>query len=142
MQRIAELSIEYGKYENEIDKSQKIGTLKEEKRVATKFFKNKEAEFFLLEEGNEVVGFVSISVDKRGKSKRGIFHTIFIEKNYRGKGEGTQLLNHAISYLKDKGCSSVRSHVFPKNKRSLKLYKKMGFKVEKSTGFSISKATK
>lgn len=141
IQRIAELGIEYGNYEHNLDKSQKVGSLTEEKKIATKFFKNKEVEWFVLVEDN-IVGFVSVSIDIRGNTKIGVFHTIFIEEPFRGKGIGKKLLKYAFEYLKSKGCSSVRSHVFPKNKRSLKLYRKLGFHVEKNTGYTIRKELK
>jgi len=137
--RIAELGVEYGKYEHKLDKNQKIGSLKEEKRLATLFFKNKEVEWFLLDNGGKVLGFSAVSVDKRGRTKRGVLHTIFIEKDARGKGEGTKLLHHALNYLKKKGCISVKSKIFSKNKVSLRLHKRLGFKAEKNTGYSISK---
>lgn len=139
MPRIAELSVEYSKYENHIDKNQKVKSLKEEKEIAINFFKNNEVEWFLLEENKNIVGFVSVSIDRRGKKKRGVFHTVFIEEEYRGRGGGKKLLNYAFDYLKKKGCYLVRSLVFPKNKRALELYKKIGFSIQKMEGFSIQK---
>jgi N-acetylglutamate synthase-like GNAT family acetyltransferase len=106
MQRIAELSHEYGRYEKRLDKKQKIEPIKEEKETATKFFKKNEVIWFLLEEDKKVIGFVSVSIDKRGKTKIGVFHTIFIEEKYRGNSEGTKLLNFAFNYLKNKGITA------------------------------------
>lgn len=137
IQRIAELGIEYGKYEHSLDSSVKIDTLNEEKRMTLKFFKDKEIEWFVLEDDSKVVGFVSLSVERRAKVKRAVFHTIFVEKEYRGKGEGTRLLKHALDYLKKKGCVSIRSFAYPKNKKAAEYYKKLGFDV--SLGYYLSK---
>jgi len=138
--RIAELCIEYGRYEHELDKNQGIGTFDEEKKITLKFFKSKEYEWFLLDDNGKVVGFISLAIEKRGKTKRGLFSTIFIEKEYRGKGWGTKLLNHALDYLKKKGCTSVRSFGYPNNKASADFYRKLGFDV--SLGYYISKRLK
>ena len=139
---IAKLGIEYGKYESKLDKSYKIGSFIQEKKIVKKFFETKEVQWFLVQDSKEIYGFVAFSIDKRGNLKKGVLHTIFLKEEFRKKGYGRRLLNEALRELKQLGCSSVRSHVLTKNKKSLEMYKRNGFDVEKNSGYTIFKKLK
>ena len=93
--------------------------------------------FFVAEKENKLVGWIAIDVRRVGNKKQGIFHTIMVTQAERGKNLGTLLLNKAMSYFKEKNCSSVRSFVHLKNKKALNWYKKLGFEAE--GGYTIIK---
>ncbi len=57
---------------------------------------------------------------------------IAVESRYRGRGIGTKLLNRAIAFACENGLEKVRLFVRENNTNARKLYKKLGFTVEKS----------
>lgn len=58
-------------------------------------------------------------------------HKIFVADEYRGKSIGTQLLKRMVEELSNRNLRSFLT-VNPNNDAALKLYKSLGFSVEKS----------
>jgi ribosomal protein S18 acetylase RimI-like enzyme len=65
--------------------------------------------FFCVESESKVIGFLAFSVQYNfsRQGKYGFIGEFIIDKGYRDKGIGTDLLNKVIEYAKDKGCSSI-----------------------------------
>ena len=62
------------------------------------------------------------------KKKAGTIYDLFVLKEYRGRGIGTELMKSAIEDLKNHGVDIVRLNVLSKNIRAIGLYEKFGFK--------------
>jgi len=69
---------------------------------------------------------ILLTVDKRKKDGATHIMDFFVSPKYRGKGLGTSFLK-AIQEKYDK----LYLNVFARNKEAIKLYKKLGFKIEK-----------
>ena len=78
------------------------------------------ARVYVWEESDEVVGFVGIQGD--------YIAGLFVDREYRGRGIGRRLLNHA-----KKKYSALSLHVFEKNPRAVSFYLREGF-VKAETG--------
>lgn len=139
---IVKLDHQYEKYENNLDKSFKITPFNESKNQLIKRIKNKEVSFIIAEENNTPFAAISLSIDKRGKTKIGLIQNLFISKEYRGKGIGEKLVNLALEALKKEGCLYVKSFVTLKNKKAQSFWKKRGFSLEEIKGYKIMKRLK
>ena len=85
-----------------------------EEEFASKLFQNpafqKEGTFIALD-GEKLVGFISGTVrevDKENPNASGYLHTFIVEKEYRRRGIGTQLLEQVEQYFKKEGRNSSR----------------------------------
>jgi N-acetylglutamate synthase-like GNAT family acetyltransferase len=130
---IAKLFLEYGEYENSLDKNVKIESFR--KIILTeKQHMKLGTEYFILEDNSEVLGVLNLNIDLRGREKIGVLHTLIITKKARDRGYGKKLVKYAFKYFKKKGCKRVRTFIHIANKNALGFWKKGGFQVEE--GFS------
>ena len=74
------------------------------------------SETFKATDGARIAGFVSL-VD-------GYLAALFVRAEYQGRGIGSMLLNHAVSF-----CGKLQLKVFCKNEKSVAFYKSKGFSV-------------
>ena len=61
--------------------------------------------------------------------KRGRIAELIVDKEYRGRKIGKQLLNEMKTYLKSIGCEKILIEVFGYNEAAIKFYKENGFHV-------------
>lgn len=61
--------------------------------------------------------------------KRGRITELVVDKNYRGKGIGKELLIKMKEHLKSNGCEKIMIAVFGYNEGAIKFYKDNGFHV-------------
>lgn len=80
-----------------------------------------------LAEGQIPCGYIHYSTE----GKEAFIEVIFLEKECRGKGIATNVLNGLEAELKIKGFDCIRLHVFTHNVAAINLYKKLGYEVEK-----------
>ena len=73
---------------------------------------------YVYEKNGSVQGFIGLTEHH--------IEGIFVEESMRGKGIGTQLLNHAKQL-----CSSLTLQVYEKNQSALRFYFKEGFQIKK-----------
>ena len=73
---------------------------------------------YVYEDNGSVQGFIGLT-----KSQ---IEGIFVEESMRGKGIGTQLLNHAKQFF-----SSLTLQVYEENQSALRFYFKEGFQIKK-----------
>lgn len=78
-------------------------------------------------EGDSLIGFVWIKVEKEKKSA--FLYEIFIFEEYRGKGFGTRVIKNVEEWLERKGIYYFKLHVFGSNKGARKLYEELGFEI-------------
>ena len=93
---------------------------------------NKDITFILATDNNKVVGCLQGSICKapcyNHYKKLSNINWIFIEKKYRKQGLAQKLIAQFISILKKKNVSVFYTDVHVKNKASISLNKKLGFK--------------
>jgi len=58
--------------------------------------------------------------------KAGVINNVFVEKEYRGRGIGSEIITELEKYLKSRGCSNVRLDVFAPNPART-VYEKLGY---------------
>mmetsp|Transcript_22523 Transcript_22523/g.39917 ORF Transcript_22523/g.39917 Transcript_22523/m.39917 type:complete len:174 (+) Transcript_22523:143-664(+) len=78
-----------------------------------------------------MVGASCCRVDEReGKEGKFLYvMTLAVLPAYRGRGIGTELINHLVKKAEELGLAGVYLHVWTKNEEGLNLYKKLGFEV-------------
>jgi len=73
--------------------------------------------------GDRVVGFRDVYPN----AEHGQLLGMFVDKDFRGRGIGTQLLNGLVDWARERGLPSISLHVFTHNDRAIALYKSAGF---------------
>lgn len=85
---------------------------------------------YVDEEDNKIVGFI-IAEFLRGnlvkKTDEVKIAVLFVNKNYRCKGIGTNLINTVVDKCKSYGVKYLRIDNFAKNKEANDLYEELGF---------------
>lgn len=130
LKKIAELFLEYGKYENKLDKNVKVEGLKELESTEKEHMKLG-TEYLIAEDNEEkILGVLNTNIDKRGKEKVGVLHTLIVTEKARGSGIGNKLVKSALDYFKKKYCRRVKTFIHIANKNALDFWKKQGFHTE------------
>lgn len=92
----------------------------------------KQRKWFLAEEDGGIVGFIDGKIEKKDlffrERKVGAIYHLFIEKDYRNRGIGTELIKVFVGWLKANKIKFVELNVSPRNGTAIKFYEKMGFK--------------
>jgi len=78
---------------------------------------------FVAEHDSEPVGIVTTTT----YGKLAWVGSLIVLEHYRGRGVGSELMKHAIHYLKTRGVETIRLDAAPK---AIPLYKRLGFKEE------------
>jgi N-acetylglutamate synthase-like GNAT family acetyltransferase len=139
IKKIARLSLEYGKYENKLNKSVKVGNLADVEKEDRKWYQLG-TKYLLAEENKEVLGMMAFNLGKIGKEKVGIIHTVIIMEKARGKGVGNSLVSYVLDYFNKNKCRRVKSFVHIENKNAFNFWTKKGFVAEE--GYAIQKMLK
>ncbi|HPD82121.1 MAG TPA: GNAT family N-acetyltransferase [Candidatus Pacearchaeota archaeon] len=135
---VVELFGEYDRYENALDKRHKVDSVKERKDFFNLLMKKPRAVVFVLDIDGRLGGVVSGEYRESMIGRGGIIHELIVSKDYRSMGYGKELMKALEDYLKKKGCKSIQSFVFVKNKKVLNFYHKLGYSSNEE-GFMIRK---
>ncbi|MCL5960009.1 MAG: GNAT family N-acetyltransferase, partial [Chloroflexi bacterium] len=81
--------------------------------------------------GEEIVGCIQadmrkILVFRRGE--RGLIYNLYVKRLWRRRGIGRQLMDEAISWIKNKGGEIVFLNVASQNEEARQFYDQLGFK--------------
>jgi ribosomal protein S18 acetylase RimI-like enzyme len=84
---------------------------------------------------NKLVGFCAINIKditaensvESVPHKKGRILELYVDKDYRGQGVGTKLMDTMLAYANESSCDVVNVEVFAPNKRAYDFYKKFGF---------------
>lgn len=80
---------------------------------------------------NRIIGYATFNNGDLKKTMHSGYLTIFIRKDFRGKGLGKKLMNTLIKWTNsNKLVRKMTLAVFSSNKNAIALYKKVGFKIE------------
>ena len=137
---IKDLLVQLQQYISEIDKEQ-FNIVGEEYRE--KYFektmeevKKCNGKILLYKDNEKIVGLI-IGIVNNDKTeqydfkapKRGRITELIVDKEYRGKQIGKQLLVEMKNFLKSIGCEKILVAVFGYNERAIKFYEENGFHV-------------
>ena len=85
---------------------------------------------FIAKYNNQPVGYlIGIILEEetgRSESKYAELEHMFVDKNYRSKGIGEQLVEEFKTWTKSKGLKKMKANVSFGNERAINFYKKMG----------------
>ena len=81
--------------------------------------------FMVIEEGGDIVGTVGIKEDSEESA---LLRRLFVDVKHRKKGYGTELLNKAIEFCKEKGYKSMAFRCTDRMKNAMNLCLSKGFK--------------
>ncbi len=88
----------------------------------------KGAVFFVAESGGKIVGFADLRMGKNA-----LVRGLAVEKEWRGSGVGTALLEKAVEEARKKGYASVWIKTQAKNEGAVRVYRKIGFAAVRDT---------
>ena len=78
---------------------------------------------------NKIVGWAALSPVSNRYVYRGVAEvSVYVDTHFNGKGIGTKLLQQLIDESETAGFWTLQSGIFPENKASLQLHKKLGFR--------------
>jgi len=105
-------------------------TLKKQKEWFDNYQKNKNKKFFTITDNGKPIGFMGLSNINK-VNKNGDLFIMIGDDDYRGKGVGKIVMNWLIDYgFKKLKLYKINLGVIADNVPAVKLYKKLGFKIE------------
>lgn len=83
---------------------------------------------------NKIVGYIIIDIKEKNNSliryrKLLTIDTLCIDKDFRGQGIGTKMLEFAKRFGKEQNCTDLHLTVNPNNKNAIKVYENFGMNV-------------
>ena len=101
-----------------------------------KYFKKKisseDSDILVADDSGKLVGFIMLSVYESSPiaeiKKYGHIGYFFVKQNMRRKGIGKEIYKKSLEWLKNKKIKRISLEVNFLNKKTIELYKKLGFK--------------
>ena len=87
--------------------------------------KSKKYYWIVAEEKGKIIGFGQAWIKNKDT---GITESVYVNERYRKKGIGKKIMGDMIKWLKGKKLKYIESSAYIKNKPSVKLHEKLGFK--------------
>lgn len=85
--------------------------------------------YFVYEEAGKIVGYCYVSSwKKKAAYNKTVESTIYIDKDFQGKGTGRMLMNKLIDELRKKSFHAIIACITIPNPISVKLHEEFGFK--------------
>jgi Sortase and related acyltransferases len=85
--------------------------------------------YFVYEESNKVVGYCYVSSwKKKAAYDKTVESTIYIDKDFQGKGIGRELMKQLINALREKSFHAIIACITIPNPSSVKLHEELGFR--------------
>lgn len=89
----------------------------------TKYLKRNPATSFVAEDNGKIVGTILAGHDGR----RGFFHHVVVLPEYRNRGIGRKMVDHAMEALEKEGINKVALVVFENNQLGNAFWESVGF---------------
>jgi len=80
---------------------------------------------FVAEEGDAVIGYVTTRVDRF--TSIGRIPNLAVDPDHRGGGIGTELIQHALDWMREQGLAMAKIETLVQNERGQALYPRFGF---------------
>ncbi len=105
-------------------------TTVEEMKAKITAVKKSSALYLVVEEGSELVGFISAERGFANRIKHRAYIVVGILERYIGLGIGTKLFEALEGWARQESIRRLELTVMAHNARAIKLYKKFGFRIE------------
>ena len=99
------------------------------KKEFLEILRDKKILLLVIEENKKLIGYMHATFFKNIYRKGGYVGDIFVLKEFRRKGIATKLINKFIKILKNRRYKMISLSVNIKNKKAVRLYKKLGFNI-------------
>lgn len=87
--------------------------------------------FLVAEFEGRIVGQLTLEGGKRRNVRHAATLGITVEREWRGRGIGRRLIEHAITWARQSGVlTRIELHVFARNESAVHLYESCGFELE------------
>jgi ribosomal protein S18 acetylase RimI-like enzyme len=80
---------------------------------------------FVAEDAGQIVGFITTRVDR--EASMGLIPNLAVHHDWRGRGLGRQLIEHALQYFRDQGLTHAKIETLDQNPIGSHLYPACGF---------------
>lgn len=105
-------------------------SITDERRYLRAVRRHPDAAVFLAEDGNAVVGRLSLARDVHPASAHVADLGLMVAATHRRRGVGRALLDQAVAWAESAGVRKLELHVFPWNEPAIALYSSFGFERE------------
>ena len=78
---------------------------------------------YVAQNNGKTIGYCIATVD----GPNGEIDSLFVESVYRGKGVAEELVSHALKWLEEQKCETVRVSIAEGNEDTLDFYRRFGF---------------
>lgn len=95
-----------------------------------KDFENTKSAFFVVEDDNELVGYIACKRSPLQRIKHIGYIVVGIRQDYGNQGIGTKLFEAVDQWANSAGLTRIELTVMAHNTRAVHLYEKMGYKIE------------
>lgn len=90
----------------------------------------REAEVFVAQDGDSIVGHTMVRVESEGSDTYGLFATTFVAPGARRAGTASALLDEGERWMRERGMTLAVTFTDPGNTKLLELYEKFGYRTE------------
>ena len=105
-------------------------SITDERRYLRAVRRHPDAAVFLAEDGDAVVGRLSLARDVHPSSAHVADLGLMVAASHRRRGVGRGLLDQAVAWAESAGVRKLELHVFPWNEPAIALYDAYGFERE------------
>ena len=105
-------------------------SITDERRYLRAVRRHPDAAVFLAEDGDAVVGRLSLARDVHPSSAHVADLGLMVAASHRRRGVGRGLLDQAVAWAESAGVRKLELHVFPWNEPAIALYSAFGFERE------------
>lgn len=107
----------------------KVGTAYEDKTLDQlyEYFQKDRAEYFVLVEGEKLLGSAGISPLDNGDPEVCELQKMYFDPSARGRGLGSQMIQKCLDFAKAQGFHTCYIETLPSMKAAQKLYQRTGF---------------
>lgn len=102
----------------------------DERRYLRAVRRGSEAAVFVADNGEAIVGRLSIARDPHPASRHVADVGVMVERTQRRRGIGTMLMRAAEDWARSHEIRKLELHVFPYNRPALELYRGLGYREE------------
>ncbi|MGG3572609.1 GNAT family N-acetyltransferase [Bacillus gobiensis] len=101
-----------------------------EKRRIDAFVNDKHSALFVAEENGQLGGYMMALGGKANRNKHSAYLVLGVHEQFQRQGIASRLFNETFQWAKNNGITRLELTVIKNNEKALRLYKKVGFKIE------------